>query len=190
MTVRGTDVQQRNEWVLAALNQFEGRLVRYATRLLGDEEAARDAVQHAFLRLCDQFPSKLEDRLAAWLYTVCRNRALDWLRTSGRQESLNGRESERLLGREQDPAVAAEEKDLHRCLRRLLDELPSHQREVIDLWLDGFAYAEIAEITDRTPAAIRVAVHRGLNRLRAHPRTRELLYESKRGLTQGLTPSS
>ena len=136
-------------------------------------------MQHTFLRLCDQSPSELEDRLAAWLYTVCRNRALDWLRTSGRQESLNGHESDQILGREQDPAAAAENKDLYKRLRRLIDELPAHQREVIDLWLDGFSNVEIAEITERSEAAIRVAVHRDLNRLRTHPKTRQLLFEQQ-----------
>jgi len=165
MTARGTNVEQRNEWVLSALDRFEGRLVRYATRLLGDEETARDAVQHAFLRLCDQSPSELDGRLAAWLYTVCRNRALDWLRKNGRQKSLNGRQSDQILGREQDPAASAESKDLYQCLRRLIDELPLRQREVIDLWLDGFSYVEIADITERGETAVRVAAHRALNRL-------------------------
>src|SRR4051812_47542733 len=70
----------RREWVLAALDQYEGRLLSYAQRLLGDPDQARDVVQFTFLRLCDQSPEEIDDRLAQWLYTVCRNRALDLLR--------------------------------------------------------------------------------------------------------------
>ena len=175
MTASGTSVQQRNEWVLSALDEFEGRLVRYATRLLGDEDAARDAVQHAFLRLCDQSPDELQGRLAAWLYTVCRNRALDSLRSNGRHETLNGQQSSQLVGRERDPAESIERHDLHRCLRGLVSGLPDSQREVIDLWLDGFSYGEIAEVTARSETAVRVAAHRALKRLRHAGQTRALL---------------
>ncbi|HMC09886.1 MAG TPA: hypothetical protein VKH44_01295, partial [Pirellulaceae bacterium] len=64
----------RREWVLAALDQFEGRLLRYAQRLLGScnsgstNDEARDVVQFVFLRLCDQSQDEIGDRLAQWLY--------------------------------------------------------------------------------------------------------------------------
>ena len=53
----------------------------YAQRLLGNcnvgttSDESRDVVQFVFLRLCDQSPDQIGDRLAQWLYTVCRNRA-------------------------------------------------------------------------------------------------------------------
>ena len=45
--------QERRVWVLSALEEYECRLTRYAVRLVGDEDVARDAVQHAFLKMCD-----------------------------------------------------------------------------------------------------------------------------------------
>ena len=75
--------RKRREWVLAVLDEFEGKLLRYAQRLLGNPDEARDVVQFVFLRLCDETPDNLDDRLAQWLYTVCRNRALDVLRGRG-----------------------------------------------------------------------------------------------------------
>lgn len=163
------------EWVLSALDEYEGRLTRYVRRILGDEEAARDAVQHAFLRLCDQSQTELNGRLAPWLYTVCRNKALDSLRLNGRHESLDGSQTHEIAGREPDPALAAEREDLGSWLRELVEALPTKLREVIDLWLDGFSYTEGAEITNRTPSHVRVVVHRAMTKLREHPRTRELL---------------
>lgn len=170
----GNGYDQR-EWVLSALDEYEARLTRYVTRILGDEEAARDAVQHAFLRLCDQSQTELNGRLAPWLYAVCRNKALDHLRRNGRYESLDGSQSHEIAGRELDPALAVEREDLGTWLRELVEALPTKLREVIDLWLDGFSYADIAEITSRTPGHVRVVVHRAMTKLREHPRTRELL---------------
>jgi RNA polymerase sigma factor (sigma-70 family) len=185
----------RREWVLAALDQFEGRLLRYAQRLLGELDESRDVVQFVFLRLCDQSPEKIGDRLAQWLYTVCRNRALDILRASGREKSNGhasgtgvavGREANHgKLGlpcghpqppsRETDPADSAEQAELHALLRLLVAALPGGQREAIDLWSDGFSYQQIAEITSQKEGHIRVLVHRGLKALREHPQVRALI---------------
>ena len=44
----------RRQWVLAVLDRYEAPLVRYAARLLGDGDSAREAVQHAFLQLCER----------------------------------------------------------------------------------------------------------------------------------------
>ena len=40
------------QFVREAVRRLEGPLTRYAARLLGDDDAARDVVQESFLRLC------------------------------------------------------------------------------------------------------------------------------------------
>jgi RNA polymerase sigma factor (sigma-70 family) len=179
MTVDAATPQDRRQWVLAALDQYEGRLTRYAARLLRDEHAARDAVQHTFLRLCDRPPEAAGQRLACWLFTVCRNKALDLIRKNGRMESLAPAGSADLAGRDDDPAERAERAELYVQLRTLVEQLPANQREVIDLWTQGFTYREIAEISGRREGNIRVLVHRALVRLREHPRTRQWLAEEQ-----------
>src|SRR6476619_7199647 len=76
-------------WVRSVLTRFEGPLTLYAARLLGDAEAARDVVQDTFLRLCAQDKGYVDGRLAEWLFTVCRNRALDVLRKESRMTQLS-----------------------------------------------------------------------------------------------------
>ena len=161
--------------MLATVDAFEGRLTRYATSLLRDEHLARDVVQHTFLRLCDARSDELQDRIGPWLFRVCRNRALDVLRKNGRVEPLTGSEWEQLTTREPDPAAIVEQHDLGRCVYQLLGELGASQREVIELWLNDFSYLEISQITGRTEGHVRVIAHRGLSRLRNHPKTRRLL---------------
>ena len=165
----------RREWVLAALDRYEARLARYAARLLRDEEAARDVVQHAFLRLCDQSPAELEGRLAPWLFTVCRNRAVDILRARKRTASLEQVHDLPHRNHQPDPAVTVERQDLYRRLNDLVAELPSGQREAVDLWTEGFAHAEIAQITGHSEGNVRVLVHRALKTLRRHPVARQLV---------------
>ncbi len=161
--------------VLDAVDEFEGRLTRFAMRLLGDEHAARDVVQHTFLQLCDVAIDEIQDRIGPWLFRVCRNRSMDLLRKNGRMESLGGVATEQLPARERDPAAVAEQQDLGRWVYQLLGELATSQREVIELWLNDFSYQEISQITGRSEGHVRVIAHRGLSRLREHPTTRRLL---------------
>jgi RNA polymerase sigma-70 factor (ECF subfamily) len=172
----------RRTWVLAALETYEGRLVRYAARLLGDGESARDVVQHAFLRLCDQSPDELVGREAAWLYTVCRNKALDALRRESGNGAAHSLDREPAFGEsveshEPNPAESAAAGELHAALRRLVGELPDGQREAVELWSQGVAYAEIAEITGLSAGNARVLVHRAIARLRQHPQVRSMLFD-------------
>jgi RNA polymerase sigma-70 factor (ECF subfamily) len=166
---------QRREWVLSVLREHEARLVRYATRLLGDEDAARDVVQHAFLRLCDQSPEELEGREAQWLFTVCRNRAVDAIRARRRRVALDRKVARPNQSKEPDPALSAERRDLYARLNELVAALPAAQRDTIDLWTEGFSYGEISEITGHGQGRLRVLVHRALKRLRSDPVVRQML---------------
>ena len=87
-------VTEKHEWIEAALTRYERPLVSYTQRITGDLERARDVVQDAFTRLCAQEPGKLDGRLAPWLYTVCRNRALDVVKKDGRMALLEDRKAE------------------------------------------------------------------------------------------------
>lgn len=165
----------RREWVLSVLDRYEIPLTRYAKRLLGDEDAARDVVQHAFLRLCDQSQEEMEGRVGPWLYTVCRNKAVDWMRARRRTASLEDAELVPCTSREPDPAALAERHDLYVRVTQVIQHLPRHQREAITLWAEGLRYREIAEITGTTEGNVRVLIHRALKALRQNPLTRHLL---------------
>ena len=181
---------RHRQWVLAALETFETRLVGYAARLLhGDEEAARDVVQHAFLRLCDQREDDVGPHLAPWLFTVCRNRAMDLIRERCRREELEGvhKANGHAAACGGDPATAVERSDLAAQLRKLLARLPAAQQEAIDLWAQGLAYREIARVLGRAEVGVRVLVPRGLKSLREHPRVRKWLEEDATG-TNGSDP--
>ncbi|MFP6665982.1 MAG: sigma-70 family RNA polymerase sigma factor, partial [Pirellulales bacterium] len=92
----------RQRWVIEALERYEAPLLRYARRLVRDEETAKDVVQHAFLRLCEQSPDSIRQGVSAWLYAVCRNRVIDMHRKDRRMETLS--ETEQLSYRSPEPS--------------------------------------------------------------------------------------
>ncbi len=172
-----TAPRDKRQWVLSVLEQYEAPLMRFVARLLGDEDGARDVVQHAFLRLCEQSPDALHGRVAQWLFTVCRNRAVDVLRAQRRASLPGDGTLTGCVGKEPDPAVAVEQDDLCRRLNGLIDGLPPNQREAIGLWSEGFTYRQAAEMLGHSEGNVRVLVHRALKYLRQHPLAREWLGE-------------
>ena len=179
------DSDSRREWVLAALDAYESRLLRYAQRLTGgDVNLARDVVQHAFLQLCRQPPREVNGRLASWLYAVCRNRAIDLKRRTCRLEPFTCGAERDTPGRELDPAELMETLDAGELVREAINALPERQQEVVNLWSEGFAYREISEITGATENYVRVMVHRAFQTLREHPLVPRLIAEEAQEMTK------
>lgn len=69
--------RDQRQWIFDLVHEYEGPLIRYAARITGDLERGRDAVQETFVQLCRQKRADLDGHLRQWLYTVCRNAALD-----------------------------------------------------------------------------------------------------------------
>jgi len=184
--MRPTVSGDHRQWVLSALEEYEVPLLRFAGRLLGDEQSARDVVQHAFMRLCEQSADRLSPaRVAPWLFTVCRNKAVDIMRRRQRTAALGPLETPETVSKESNPADSAEREELYRRLNALVDQLPTKQRETVSLWSEGFTYREIAEMTERSEVNVRVLVHRAVKRLRENPDTRALLVSAGGADTPG-----
>lgn len=155
------------EWVRAALGRYEADLVRYARRITGDWERARDVVQDTFLKLCRQDPAELDGCLARWLYTVCRNRALDVRRKESRMSALAEPLAAKTVSRDPSPSEAAETNDDAGRALQLLEQLPDNQQEVLRLkFQGGLRYREIAEVTGLSVSNVGFLIHRGLKALR------------------------
>lgn len=154
-------------WVLAAVERHERALVVYASRLLGDRDSALDVVQDTFLRLCRQERDRVEPHLAEWLFTVCRNRALDLLRRDGRMTRLLDDDARQVPGVDADPADSVQKKEQAGEVMRLLGGLPSSQQEVIRLrFQGGFSYKEISRITGHSVTNVGFLMHTGIKSLR------------------------
>ena len=163
----GQTTPEQGSWVRAAVARFEAPLTLYAARLLGDAETARDVVQETFLRLCVQERVQIESRLAEWLFTVCRNRALDLLRKESRMTRLSDEQVQRRPSPDPGPTEIAERRESAARVLDLLETLPSSQREVIRLkFQNGFSYQEISRISGHSVSNVGYLIHVGLKSLR------------------------
>lgn len=139
------------------------RLVGALALYCGDPAVAEELAEEAVVRVCERWEEVRQMRApGAWAHRVAINLANSYFRRR--------RAERRALRR-----AAAGETDLHRdpdggeavALRRALRLLPPKERAAVVLryYLD-LPPAEVAELVGSSPGAVRVATHRGLNRLR------------------------
>jgi RNA polymerase sigma-70 factor (ECF subfamily) len=157
----------REQFIEQAMVEFESPLIGYAASILNDHDLARDVVQDTFIRLCQQDVAKVEGSLKSWLFTVCRNRALDLLRKNKRTEPLEEIRWRKVAGPGLQPDEETLREELLERVMKLLDRLPAKQREVILLkFQQGLSYQEIQKVTGYSSGNIGFLIHTGLKRVR------------------------
>jgi RNA polymerase sigma-70 factor (ECF subfamily) len=157
---------QDDDWIGEALAERERPLTLYAAQLLGDRELARDVVQETFLRLCSQPRHLVEDRLAAWLYAVCRRLCLD-VRRKERRMSPDVQPARR-PDPGPGPSEVAEDRDRAAGLSAAVEGLPDRQRELVRLkFQHGLSYREIAGVMELTVSNVGVQIHEAMKTLRS-----------------------
>jgi RNA polymerase sigma-70 factor (ECF subfamily) len=157
--------------VRSAIGRYERPLLAYALRLVGGQDVnrARDAVQETFAKLCKHPPLEaMNGRLPQWLYTVCRNAALDARRKARREMSLVETAADETLASPASPPDAiAETRDSTSRVLTLLSRLTADQQEAIRLkFQHGLSYREIASVTGHSETNVGFLIHRGIKRLR------------------------
>ena len=157
----------RLEWIGAAIDQYQGRLIRFAARITGDAESARDVVQDTFLRLCREDRDRVRDHLPAWLFRACRNRALDVRKKEGPLRSLDDSGTSPLGEPGTDPHARLESGDDTRRVLAAISMLPAAQQEVLRLrFQEELSYKEISAVTGHSVGSVGFLIHAGIKQLR------------------------
>jgi RNA polymerase sigma-70 factor (ECF subfamily) len=155
-----------DKWLEGVFEQFEAPLLRYVARFLVRHDLAQDVVQDAFVKLCHQDPDALGTSVGAWLFRVCRNRALDVLKKERRMQPMPTHDDS-AIGSASDPAESAEQCDAARSAVRVLRTLPDRQQEVIRLKIEhGLSYREIGDVLGLTASNVGYILHHSIKALR------------------------
>jgi len=159
------------DWIQSAIEEHEGSLLRYANHFVHDLETARDVVQDTFLQLCRNPNEELRPRLAQWLFTVCRNRAIDVCRKERRMKLAPENQLDDHMSGQSDPSVdpvaRLEKSESAIGLLQQVEKLPDRQQEVLRLKFHaGLSYKEIAEVTGLTSTNVGFILHTAISKLR------------------------
>jgi RNA polymerase sigma-70 factor (ECF subfamily) len=149
----------------------EDRVYGFCLRRLDDPDAAADAFQDTWRRVVEgRRGYEPQGKFESWLFTLARRACADRRRSDREHASL---EADERPAREPTSGGAPPDTRLAREdeLRRLLDRLTDAQREALLLSkYEGFSYAEVAEMTGTTEAAVKQRVYRALRTLRTEER--------------------
>jgi RNA polymerase sigma-70 factor (ECF subfamily) len=161
----GDEPKSHAEWVREALERYEKPLIRQAFSITGDLERARDVVQDTFLKLCQADRASVEERLAGWLFTVCRNRALDVRRKEGRMGHL--RDAQAVADPGERPSEEVARSQEHALVLEALEGLPGDQQEAFRLkFQDQLTYREIGQVMGKSLGTVSRLITAALGTIR------------------------
>ena len=159
------------------VDRHRERVFRLACRYLGDENAAEDLAQEAFLRVYRARQTwRPEAKFSTWLYRVTANACLNELRARKARKAVETTAAAGPSGepppegsdpRAEAPGDALVRKETAHHVREAVARLPEDQRMAVILnKYEGLSYRELADALDRSVPAVKSLLVRARENLR------------------------
>lgn len=169
-------LERAREGDLGAFNDlvslYQDQLFALVVRMVPDRDQASDAVQEAFFSAFRHLDSFRGGSVKSWLNRICVNAAMDTQRARKRRPvqpypELEDESWQPPAGIESDPERIAVLAERTRALSGALAAITDDQRAAIVLYdVEGFDYAEIADMTGVSLGTVKSRIHRGRLALR------------------------
>jgi RNA polymerase sigma-70 factor (ECF subfamily) len=169
-------LERAREGDLGAFNDlvslYQDQLFALVVRMVPDRDQASDAVQEAFFSAFRHLDSFRGGSVKSWLNRICVNAAMDTQRARKRRPvqpypELEDESWQPPAGAESDPERIAVLTERTKALSGALAGITVDQRAAIVLYdVEGFDYAEIAEMTGVSLGTVKSRIHRGRLALR------------------------
>ena len=154
------------------VRRYRQELFHFLVRFLGDRAAAEDVFQDSFLQVyqsLDTFDTKR--RFKPWLFTIAANKGRDFLRKRARRSAaplsapVHEHEDAQpfvdlMEANLPQPDDALSEQEQRERIRRVVEQLPDHLREILLLaYFQQFSYNEIAEVLGIPLGTVKSRLH-------------------------------
>jgi RNA polymerase sigma-70 factor, ECF subfamily len=169
-------IERAREGDLDAFNDlvtlYQDSLFALVVRMVPDRDQAADAVQEAFFSAYRNLSSFRGGSVKSWLNRICVNAAMDTQRARKRRPvqpypEFEDESWQPRAGDEVDPERIAFHAERSRVLATALSHITNDQRTAIVLYdVEGYDYAEIAEMTGVSLGTVKSRIHRGRLSLR------------------------
>lgn len=163
----------------AMVARYQDRLVGVLFHVVGNQEEAEDLSQDVFLRIYKARKGyRPKAKFSTWLFTIANNLAMNHARDKGRKPAASlgaagGDGSEAaspalaVPGREKTASAQMRQVELSEVVREAVAVLGEDQRMAVLLSkFEEMSYAEIGQVMNRSPAAVKSLLARARNELR------------------------
>jgi RNA polymerase sigma-70 factor (ECF subfamily) len=151
-----TDLTSEKDSSLEELfNYYYPRLYNFSKSFLKIEESIDDILQEVFIKVWQNRKNiKSKDTFNAYIFTITRNLLLNELRSRLNNQKTRVEIQKLSVAEEYESYAQTEYEDLKEKIEKVIDELPSRQKEIFMLSrTEGLSHKEIAEklqITTKT----------------------------------------
>ena len=167
---------------------YQHQVYNLAYRIMGEEAAASDAAQEAFISAYKNLKSFRDGSFKSWLLRIVTNACYDDLRRRKRRPAISldeltdGEDGEAefdVPSPEDGPETIAQRHELTGLIQRGITTLPDDQRIVLVLSdVQGMSYEEISTLTNSNLGTVKSRLSRARAKLREYLQGRgELLPE-------------
>lgn len=168
-------IGRRDQSAFSALyDRLSGPLYSLAMKMLGDPAEAQDALQDVFLQIWSRAGTydPEQSSVFSWSVLLTRSRVIDRMRARGRRSRVVVASTEDAptaadASTVESAADTAEKNDEAVRVRYVLNNLPSEQREAIELaFFEHLSHREIAARLGQPLGTVKARIRRGLLKLR------------------------
>lgn len=169
-------MERAREGDLTAFNDlvvcYQDMLFALVVRMVPDRDSASDAVQEAFFSAYRNMAGFRGGSVKSWLSRIAINAAMDAQRLKKRRPAdpypeLEDDTWQPPADASADPVTTSLTAERHRTLNHALAQITNDQRTAIVLYdVEGYDYAEIAEMTGVSIGTVKSRIHRGRLALR------------------------
>ena len=146
----------------------KNKLFRFAFRMLGSSEEAKDVVQEVMIKVWNGREQMAEvQNMEAWCMRITKNLSLDKLRSRQRRATDSIDEGFEVRHEALSPHENTELNESMLRINQLIAALPEKQRQVIHLRdIEGYSYNEICEMLELDMSQVKVSLFRARNAVR------------------------
>lgn len=154
------------------VERYRNELLHFLIRFLGSRAAAEDVFQEAFLQVhlsAESFDTTR--RFKPWLYTIAANKGRDHHRRQKRRAAASlsapvaGKDGETefvdlIASDEAAPETPLSEREQAAKVKKVVDELPAHYREILLLsYFQKMSYGQIADSLEIPLGTVKSRLH-------------------------------
>jgi len=145
----------------------KNKLFRFALRLLGSPEEAKDIVQETMIKVWNGRDMAEVQNMEAWCMRITKNLSLDKLRSRQRRSTGSIDERFDMVHESLSPHEKTEIKESMKRIDELMSSLPDKQRQVMHLRdIEGYSYNEICDVLEIDMNQVKVNLFRARNAVR------------------------